>query len=140
MRPASPVVLASLATALIVPIAGCGGGVRAPDLFLLERSGPGPRLTLLVNEEGGLRCDGGRELKLSESQIVQARAIQEELKTPAGEHTSLPARAGSVFAYRLRDENGSVSFADNSARQPKVFRNLALFILQTAQQVCHLPM
>jgi hypothetical protein len=44
-----------------------------------------------------------------------------------------------VLSYYLRDENGSVSFADNSASQPKVFRNLALFVLQTAQQVCHLP-
>ncbi len=140
IRGASPVVLAWLAAAVLVaPIAGCAGGVQAPDLFLVERSGPGPRLTVLVDEEGGLRCDGGRKLKLSEPQIVQARAIQEELKTPAGEHTSLPARAGSVFAYHLRDENGSVSFADNSARQPKVFRNLALFVLQVAQQNCRLP-
>ena len=32
------------------------------------------------------------------------------------------------------------SFADNPPGQPKVFHNLALFVLQTAQQVCHLPM
>jgi hypothetical protein len=44
-----------------------------------------------------------------------------------------------VFAYRVRDEAGSVSFADNSATQPKVLRNLALFVLQVAQQNCHLP-
>ncbi len=143
-RRSSPVLLASPAVAVgavavIVLIAGCGGGVEAPDLFLIERSGPGPRLTLLVNEEGGLRCNGGRERKLSEPQIVQARALQEELKTPAGEHVSLPARAGSVFGYYLRDENGSVSFADNSADQPKVLRNLAVFVLQLAQQNCRLP-
>ena len=130
-------VVAVVAAAAVATIAGCGG-IEAPDLFIVERSGPGPgaRLTLLVNEEGGLRCNGGRELTLSEPQIVQARAIQEELKTPASEHISLPARAGSVFGYHLRDENGSVSFADNSADQPKVFRNLALFVLQVAQQNC----
>ena len=134
--------ITALAAAAVATIAGCGG-IEAPDLFVVERSGPGSgpgaRLTLLVNEQGGLRCNGGRELTLSEPQIVQARAIQEELKTPAGEHTSLPARAGSVFGYYLRDENGSVSFADNSAGQPKVFRNLALFVLQVAQQNCKLP-
>jgi len=134
--------LAALAAAAVATIAGCGG-IEAPDLFVVERSGPGSgpgaRLTLLVNEQGGLRCNGGRELTLSEPQIVQARAIQEELKTPASEHTSLPARAGSVFGYHLRDENGSVSFADNSTGQPKVFRNLALFVLQVAQQNCKLP-
>ncbi len=132
-------VLGALASAAL--IAGCGGGVIAPDLFIVERTGsvPGAKLTLLINEEGGLRCNGGRELKLSEPQIIQARAIQEELRAPASEHTSLPARPGSVFGYRLRDESGSVTFADNATAQPKVFRNLALFVLQVAQQNCHLP-
>jgi hypothetical protein len=127
---------ASAAVAVIAP-AGCGG-VMAPDLLLIERSGPGGRLTLLVNEQGGLRCNGGRKLALSDPQIIQARALQEELTTPAGEHLSLPPRPGSVFAYHVRDESGSVSFADNSSTQPKVLRNLALFVLQVAQQDCHL--
>lgn len=124
--------------AAVVLLWGCGG-LKAPDLFLLERSGPGgQRLTLLVNEEGGLRCNGGRELKLTAPQLVQARALQEELQGPAREHLALPTRPGSVFAYRLREESGAVSFADNSARQPKVLRNLALFALQVAQQNCRL--
>jgi hypothetical protein len=125
----------------VAAAAGCGG-IEAPDLFLVQRTGsvPGAGLTLLVNEEGGVQCNGGRVLKLSDPQLVQARAIQEDLKGPASAHTSLPARAGSVLSYHLRDEDGSVSFADNSAGQPAVFRNLALFVLQTAQQVCHLRM
>jgi len=133
-------VLAALAA--VVLGVGCSGGIRAPDLFVLERSGdvPGARLTLLVNEEGGVQCNGGAMVKLSDPALVQARAIQEELSGPASKHTSLPARAGSVLSYYLRDESGTVRFADNSAAQPKVFRNLALFVLQTAQQVCHLPM
>jgi hypothetical protein len=134
--------LAALVTATLV--AGCGG-IKAPDLFIVQRagSGPGARFTLLVNEEGGVHCykeptHPGPTLKLSDPQLVQARAIQEELKNPAGEHVSLPARPGSVLSYYLRDENGSVRFADNSTGQPKAFRNLALFVLRTAQQVCHL--
>jgi hypothetical protein len=119
-------------------IAGCGG-VRAPDLFIVERSGPGGRLTLLVNEQGGLRCNGGPELSLSDPQLIQARALQEELAAPAGENLSLPPRPGAVFVYRVRDESGSVSFADNSLAKPKVLRNMALFVLQVAQQNCHLP-
>jgi hypothetical protein len=128
-------------TLLVVAAAGCGG-IEAPDLFLVQRTGsvPGAGLTLLVNEEGGVQCNGGRVLKLSDPQLVQARAIQEDLKGPASARTSLPARAGSVLSYHLRDEDGSVSFADNSAGQPAVFHNLALFVLQTAQQVCHLRM
>src|SRR5271167_3970608 len=128
-------------TLAVLLLAGCGG-VEAPDLFIVQRSGSvsGAGLTLLVNEEGGVQCNGGPVLKLSDPQLVQARAIQEDLQGPASKHLTLPARAGSVLSYYLRDESGSVSFADNSAGQPAVFRNLALFVLQTAQQVCHLPM
>ncbi len=121
-----------------IAVTGCGG-VKPPDLFVVERSGPGGRLTLLIDEQGGLHCNGAGELKLSDPQLIQARALQEELGTPAGEHLSLPPRPGSVFAYRVRDESGSVSFADNSSAQPKVLRNMALFVLQVAQQDCHLP-
>jgi hypothetical protein len=132
--------------AAVTLAAGCGGGIAAPDLFIVQRTGigPGARLTLLVNEEGGVHCYEepahlGPTLKLSDPQLVQARAIQEELKSPAEEHISLPARPGSVLSYYLRDENGNVRFADDSTGQPKAFRNLALFVLQVAQQVCHLP-
>jgi hypothetical protein len=127
------------AATLATLMAGCGG-IKAPDLFIVQRSGSGEgaRLTLLVNEEGGVRCNGGRTLKLSDPQLVQARAIQEDLHDPASEHLSLSPRAGSVLDYYVRDENGTVRFSDNSAGQPAVLRRLALFVLQTAQQVCHL--
>jgi hypothetical protein len=135
---------AAVALAAAVVIAGCAGGIQAPDIFIVQRTGsvPGARLTVLVNEEGGVQCNGGPMLKLSDPALVQARAIQEELHEDqlASRQTSLPARPGSVLSYYLRDENGSVRFADNSAPEPKVFRNLALFVLQTAQQICHLPM
>ncbi len=123
---------------LAVAAVGCAG-VKPPDLFLVERSGPGGRLTLLIDEQGGLHCNGGRELKLSDPQLIQARALQEELGRPAGEHLTLPPRSGSVFSYRVREESGTVSFADNSASQLKVLRNMALFVLQVAQQDCRLP-
>ena len=135
--------LAAVALAAAVLVAGCAGGIQAPDIFIVQRTGsvPGARLTLLVNEEGGVQCNGGQMRKLSDPALVQARAIQEELHEDelASRHTVLPSRPGSVLNYYLRDENGSVRFADNSAPQPKVFRNLALFVLQTAQQLCHLP-
>ncbi len=125
--------------ALIAVVAmGCAG-VKPPDLFVVERSGAGGRLTLLVDEQGGLRCNGTRAATLSDPQLIQARALQEELVTPAGEHLVLAPRSGSVFSYRVREEAGEITFADNAAAQPKVLRNLALFVLQLAQQNCHLP-
>jgi hypothetical protein len=125
--------------AAVLLLSGCGG-FKAADLFILQRSGSGPdaRLTLLVNEEGGVNCNGGPTLKLSDPGLVQARAIQEELQEAASKHVSLPPRRGSVLSYYLRDENGTVRFSDNSANQSKTMRSLQLFVLQTAQQVCHL--
>jgi hypothetical protein len=130
--------LCALAAALAQ--AGCGG-IIAPDLFIVDRSGPGKgmRLTLLVNEEGGVHCNGVSAPTLSDSQLVQARTIQEALHDPASKHLALPAARGSVTSYYVRDEAGTVSFSDNSPGQPTVLRRLALFVLQAAQQVCHLP-
>jgi hypothetical protein len=120
-------------------LAGCGG-LKAADLFIAYRTGSTPqaRLTLLVNEEGGVHCNGGATLKLSDSQLVRARAIQEELHDAASAHLSLRPLAGSVLSYYVRDADGTVHFSDNSPRQPPVLRELALFVLQTAQRVCHL--
>ena len=37
-------------------------------------------------------------------------------------------------------KTGACASPTTRRQQPKVFRNLALFVLQTAQQICHLPM
>lgn len=135
----APVVLCALVAAIAV--AGCGG-VTAPDLFIVYRSGSTPRarLTLLVNEEGGVTCNGRMAAqKLSDPQIIKAREIQEDLAKPASSHLYLPPRAGSVLSYYVRDESGSVRFSDNSAGQAAVLQKLQLFVLQSSQEVCHLP-
>jgi hypothetical protein len=128
---------AAVAACLALALAGCGG-VSAADLFVVTRTGPaGAKLTMLVDEEGNVRCDGRPAGKLSDPMIVQARAIQEELHDPASAHLVLAPRPGSVFSYQVRAEAGTVRFSDNSAHQPHVFSQLSLFVLQTAQQLCH---
>jgi hypothetical protein len=126
--------------ATVALFAGCGG-IKAPDLFVVQRSGSalGARLTLLVNDEGGVRCNGAPAPKLSDPQLIEARALQEDLRGPASRHLSLPAAPGSVLAYYVRSESGTVRFGDNAPRQPAVLRKLALFVLQVARGVCHLP-
>jgi hypothetical protein len=123
-----------------VSVGGCGG-VLSPDLFVVYRTGevPGAKLTLLVNEEGVVHCNGGSPYRLSDSRIIEARTIQEDLEAAASRHESLPARPNSVLSYYVRDANGSVRFSDNSAHQPTVMRRLAGFVLSVAQGVCHLP-
>ena len=130
---------AVLALALALAVGACGG-IKAPDLFIVQRSGsvPGAALTLLVNEEGGVHCNGGPEGKLADPAVLQARAIQECLKRPSSEHLALPPGRESIFSYFVRDENGSVRFHDDSPGQPKVLRELQAFVLATAQNVCHL--
>jgi hypothetical protein len=135
----SAALVAVVASALAV--SGCGG-VTAADLFVLTRSGSTPHaaLTLLVNEEGGVTCNGHTVTRmLDDTEIVKARAITEDLEKYASKHLSLPPRPGSVLHYRLRDANGTVAFSDNSAGQPEVLHELALFVLKAAQQVCNLP-
>ena len=93
---AAPVALpiAVLLTAVFL-FGGCGG-IEAPDLFIVQRtgSGPGAPLTLLVNEEGGVNCNGGKTLKLNDPQIVQARVIQEALKDSRGSARHAPGATG----------------------------------------------
>lgn len=134
------VVALALASAVLTAAAGCGG-VLSPDLFVLYRAGatPGAKLTLLVTEEGVARCNGGPPRHLSDPQIIEARVIQEDLKAPASRRESFPAASGSVLSYYVRDQDGSVSFADNSPGQPAVTRKLADFALQVAQTVCAIP-
>jgi hypothetical protein len=133
--------LAGCTAVAALALAGCGG-IKASDLFLVQRGGsvPGAQLTLLVNDEGGVRCNGGPQRKLGDAQLIEARTIQEDLRDPAAKHLSLPPGPRSVLSYRVRDENGSVSFSEDSSRQPPVFHRLALFVLQTAQRVCGLPL
>ena len=141
VRAAAAGVCVGLCAAILA--AGCGG-IRAPDLFLVTRTPASPGgsiapLTLLVNEEGGVHCNGVAAGKLGDAQLLQARDLQEDLRDPSSKHLSLPPGPQSAFRYHLRDEKGSVSFSDDSPRQPAVLRRLALFVLQTAQTVCHLP-
>jgi hypothetical protein len=136
-----PLPVVAVAVAVALTVAGCGAGVKAQDLFLLKRTGASPhaKLTLLINEEGGVQCNGGPVLKLSDHALVIAKATQEEIKEQAAGHMNLPPRSGSVFSYFLEDENGTVRFSDNSLHQPGVLRQLQLLVLETAQKVCHLP-
>ena len=126
----------ALAVALCLAIAGCGA--TPADIFIIERMNASTHstLTLLVNEEGGVHCNGGKELKLGDKELVQARGIREDLKDQTSSNTVLPAQPGSVYTYALRDEDGSLRFSDNSAKQTAAMHQLQLFVLQTAQRLC----
>jgi hypothetical protein len=128
--------------ALAALLGGCGGGIATPDLFVVQRTGSvsGANLTLLIGEAGAVHCNGRQAPGLSDPQVVTARGIQEDLKEQAAQHLSLPARPGSVLGYYLRDEYGTVRFADNSANRPKPLDELQKLVLEVARANCHLPL
>ncbi len=152
--PGAGAIAGALFAALV--LAGCGGEVELPDLFVVQRSGsaPGADLTLVVNEGGSVHCYRGLTLpeptrpgsapgpvhQLSDPQLVLARGLQEELHDSASKRLALPPRRGSVFSYYVRDSEGTVRFSDNSSGQPAVLRHLAYFVLEVAESVCHLRM
>ena len=119
---------------------GAGCGAESPDVFLLTRTGslPGARLTLLVNDGGTVRCNGGRPRTLSARQLLDARRIAEDLAEDAHEHLVLPAPPGSLLRYRLRMEAGTVTFSDIDAGRRPELAPVIVFARSVAQDVCGL--
>jgi hypothetical protein len=121
--------------------AGLGCGTHAGDLFVLTRSGsvPGAALRLLVRDDGVVTCNGGREHMLSDPELLNAREIARQLSSRATKHESLPPGPAPVLRYRLRLQQGSVTFADDSAGQTKEMFLTQRFARTVAIQVCGLP-
>jgi hypothetical protein len=121
-------------------LAGCGGGITSPDLFLVRRTGgiPGARLTMLVNDGGFVTCNG-RKHQLPSARLIDARELLREMKPYAKEALSLPPGPRSVLRYRVRTELGTLSFADDSRGIPAKLYALPLFVREVAQGVCGLP-
>jgi hypothetical protein len=136
---AAAVVAAVLAGAAAFAMVGCGESVELPDLFVVTRTGGGEKLTVLINEGGEVRCNGGPAHQLSDPQLIQARGVTEELQSPSAKHLALLPRPGSVFRYRVRDAEGAVRFADNSAHQSSAMHHLQYLVLEVAQRLCGLP-
>jgi hypothetical protein len=129
---------ALVALAGTAALAGCGAAY--PDVFLLTRSGslPGARLTLLVNDGGTVRCNGGRALPLPAPRLLDARRIAEDLSDDAHDHLTLPAPRGSLLRYRLRTEEGTVTFSDVDAVRRPELAPVVVFARKVAQDVCGL--
>ena len=127
----------SVALAGCLAQAGCGFDVQAPDLFLLTRTGQGRTLTLLVNDAGTIRCDGGRTHRLSDPLLLQARDLASSLGGDAQEKVRIPSPPNSVYRYTIRLAQGTISFPDTAAAGGKYPRlaQAEQFALQ-AQPAC----
>jgi hypothetical protein len=129
---------AALAALAAVAVTACGSEAR--DLFLVTRSGdvPGARLTLRVTDDGRASCNGKALIDITSAQVIAARETERALAEPTKAHLRLPPGAQSVFSYRVRTEEGSAAWSDDSRRQPAVLYKLAKLTRDVAKGPCHL--
>lgn len=123
-------------TLLVAVLAGCGFSVQSPDLFLLTRTGNGQRLTLLVNDGGTIRCDGGPAKPLADKLLLQARDLASTLNGDARHRLRIPQAPNSVARYTVKLQNGTISFPDTAARTHPGLAQLELFTLRATQGPC----
>jgi hypothetical protein len=129
-------ILVSIAAAAL---AGCGLNVQSPDLFTLTRTGQGKALTLLVNDSGTIRCDGGKAKALPDPLLLDARDLADDLNKDAQDKLKVPPPAAdSVFSYKITLQQGTVSFSDTAARSHPELARAELFAVQAAQGPCGL--
>jgi hypothetical protein len=129
-----PAILLACLSALL---AGCFN-VRAPDLFLLTRSGGAGNLTLLVNDGGTIRCNGGPAKPLSDKLLIQARYLATQLDNDAKKGFRFPRSPQSVTEYSVKLQQGTVSFPDTAGRQRPELAQTELFVVQAAEGACGL--
>jgi hypothetical protein len=103
------------ACACCMALAACGFDVEAPDDFLLTRTGEGTKLTLLVNDAGTIRCDGGRVRPITSAMLIDARDLVTDLDDDAKHGLKIPQSAGSVYRYTISMQAGTISFPDTAA-------------------------
>ena len=122
---------------LAASLAGCLN-VQEPDLFLLTRAGAPSNLTLLVNDGGTIRCNGGPAKPLPDKMLLEARDLSTLLGNDVKHRLRFLRSAHSVATYRVRVQNGTLTFPDTAAHQHSELAQLELFAVQAAQGPCGL--
>jgi hypothetical protein len=127
------------AVALLAGLALAGCGTQPADLFLVKRTGSGrnARLTLRVQDDGYVYCDGRRH-QLSSRQLLDARGLARDLAPQAQLHVELPPGPRSVLSYRVELQAGRVAFSDTSRPLPGAFARLTAFTADISEAVCGL--
>ncbi len=131
--------LAAVTAAALVAVlaAGCFD-VQSADLFLLTRTGQGGKLTMLVNDGGTIRCNGGKAKPISNTLLITARDLADNLAEDAQKKLTIASVPGAVYYYRIRLQQGTISFPDRAAATHKVLSQAELFAAQAAQKECGL--
>jgi hypothetical protein len=129
--------LSRAAAALLAALVLAGCGAPSADLFEVRRTGPDrpANLTLVVSDGGTVTCNG-TEHPLDAKHLLQARELTRELAKQAELGIELPPGPGANLSYRVRMEEGTVSFSDTSKGSPRVFFEVAAFTKDVSERVC----
>ena len=116
-------------------LAGCGS--PAPDLFVVDRSGPDPaaNLTMVVSDGGSVTCNG-KQHALDADRLLRARQLARDLAKQAELGLELPPGPNHNLSYKVRLESGTVAFSDTSRGNPQSFFQLAAFTKDVSERVC----
>jgi len=128
----------ALILAAILALAGCGLNVASPDLFVLKRTGAGKTLTMIVNDAGTIRCNGGKSKTLPDPLLLQARDLATSLDKDAKAKLQIAAAADTVTFYTVTLQDGKITFPDTAGRSRKELAQAELFTVQAAQRGCGL--
>jgi hypothetical protein len=117
-------------------LAGCGA--PSADLFVVTRSGKdrNANLNLLVSDDGTVRCNKGKPVSMGAKRLLDARELSRDLQKQAALGLELPKEKGSILAYKVRLEAGTIGFADTSRGLPKTFSRVEAFTADVAERVC----
>ena len=143
----SAVVVVAGAALAALALLGAGCGSRAADLIAVQRSGdiPGARLTMVMTDDGRVRCNNGPDRMVTSRQLIDAREIvralegEDDAVGPADRGVRLAPGRDSILRYDVRIEAGSVGFADTSRGQPPAFFRIAGLTRAVAKGPCGLP-
>jgi hypothetical protein len=111
-------------------LAGCGLAVQAPDLFVVTRTGQGKPLTMLVNYDGTLTCNGHPGRNLPDKLMLAARALPGQLQADARKKLDPPSPANSIYRFKVSLQYGTFSFPDTSAKHRPELAMLLQVVLQ----------
>lgn len=128
----------AISVACLAAVAACGS--PSADLFSVERTGKGAgaKLSLVISDDGTVRCDAKRPVPLGAQRLLDARQLARDLDKQAALGLELaPGRAqDTTFRYVADLEAGRISFADSSRGIPPTYQRLVAFTRQVSKTVC----
>jgi len=93
---------------------------------------------MIVSDGGTVQCDRARAVSITNDELLEGRDIQRELIPLAERRLRLAPRPGSVLRYTAHSGDGTVAFADNSPRKPRVLDRLVFYVRRLAKERCRL--